>query len=359
MRLRLERRQREPVGLGAEAVAVGPGAEHQVEQPLGPARGRRAPRRSRRRRGPRAAVLARRPPGAPPPRRRSRRSRATSAFGPWPVTIPVRRRSIAPTRRGWSGLGREHRRRVVRHVAHGELVEARRRSAELRERRRPGQDHVGVAGRLVDVDVERDHEVELLERRSRGGPSSGCERPGLPATVISARTWPSPGVSISSARHDDGQLAEDLGQPADAALPAADRGRRGPRRASPAEFDWPAAARVNIAPPAPVEVPGQHVEHVDEPARERPELLRAWCRCGRRRAALGAAASSRAMPRIVLGVDPAGRRDQLRGELARERARPRSSPSTCSATGPGSTRPSSKSVVDHREEQERVGARAG
>ncbi len=32
----------------------------------------------------------------------------------------------------------------------------------------------------------------------------GVERTGLPATVKSARIWPSPGVAISSARHETG-----------------------------------------------------------------------------------------------------------------------------------------------------------
>ena len=35
-------------------------------------------------------------------------------------------------------------------------------------------------------------------------PASGADSTGLPAIVISARTRPSPGVSISSARHDSG-----------------------------------------------------------------------------------------------------------------------------------------------------------
>ena len=35
----------------------------------------------------------------------------------------------------------------------------------LLERRQPGQDHVGVAGRLVDPVVDADHAVELGQRR--------------------------------------------------------------------------------------------------------------------------------------------------------------------------------------------------
>ena len=60
-------------------------------------------------------------------------------------------------------LALEHRRRVVRHVARRELVE-RQVVVRLLERLRRGQDHVGVAGRLVHVDVDREHEVERLDR---------------------------------------------------------------------------------------------------------------------------------------------------------------------------------------------------
>ena len=41
----------------------------------------------------------------------------------------------------------------------------------------------------------------------------GVETTGLPQTVISARTWPSPGVSISSARHATGSSPKISGEP--------------------------------------------------------------------------------------------------------------------------------------------------
>ena len=88
-------------------------------------------------------------------------SASRSASAPWPVTIAVRRRSERHSG-SRSGLGLHRRRRVVRDVAHGELVE-REVVVRARERRRAGQDHVRVARRLVHVDVERDHEVERLE----------------------------------------------------------------------------------------------------------------------------------------------------------------------------------------------------
>ena len=41
----------------------------------------------------------------------------------------------------------------------------------------------------------------------------GVDTTGFPATVISARTWPSPGVSISSARPATGSSPNDSGSP--------------------------------------------------------------------------------------------------------------------------------------------------
>ena len=63
-----------------------------------------------------------------------------------------------------AGLEREHGRRVVRDVARRQLVEGEVVVRAL-ERRRRRQDDVGVARRLVEVEVERDVEVERLERR--------------------------------------------------------------------------------------------------------------------------------------------------------------------------------------------------
>ena len=42
--------------------------------------------------------------------------------------------------------------------------------------------------------------------------ASGVETSGLPAIVTSARTWPSPGVAISSVRQATGSSPNDLGR---------------------------------------------------------------------------------------------------------------------------------------------------
>jgi hypothetical protein len=120
---------------------------------------------------------------------------------------------------GWAvGRRREERRRVVRDVPDRELEEADVVVRHL-ERREPGQDDVRVPRRLVEIDVAAHHELERRERL-RERPPFGFERAGLPAIVMSARICPSPGVSISSARHATGSSPNTSGVFADAARPA-------------------------------------------------------------------------------------------------------------------------------------------
>ena len=165
-------------------------------------------------------------------------------------------------------------------------------------------------------------------------PLLGVDTTGLPATVISARTLSSPGVSISSASARHRQLAEGLGQPAHAALPAPE-----PNAAAAAGR----AVRVALArgrqgehgPALAVEVAGQHVEHVHQPAGQRAELLGGGARCARRRRRARPRASSRAIRRISSGGDARGRRHVL-GAVGRARARgPPRGPPRAPRAGPG------------------------
>ena len=213
-----------------------------------------------------------------------------------------------------------------------------------------------MAGRLVDVDVDADHEVERLERALEPRRCSGVETTGLPAIVTSARTRPSPGVSISSASAATGSSPNDLGRPltrlcqrpSRTPLPLA---RRAGRVALPGggEREHRAALAVEVA--------GEHVEDVDEPARQRAELLRAWCRSARTRRRRSAAASSRAIRRISSASIPHGRRDRLGRE-----GRARSSSASSSAVQrarrarPGSTSPSAISASTIANSSRRVGA---
>ena len=142
----------------------------------------------------------------------------------------------------------EDRRRVVGDAADRELVE-REVVVRLRQRLGGGEDDVGVAGGLVDVDVERDHEVERLDRRlERAGVGRRDQR-------VAGDRDQRPDLALARGRDllgepDDRQLAEDLGPAADPARPAADRDMPLPTGPVPAELRWPTAASGNIAPPS-------------------------------------------------------------------------------------------------------------
>ena len=154
---------------------------------------------------------------------------------------------------------RQRGRRPVRDVADGEVGEREvvvRRAGGRRRR----QDHVGVPGRLVDVGIDTHHEVQAgdggvepvgIRYRQAGVAGERDERPHL---ALARR----PDLVGQS---DRGQLAEHLGQPAYPAVPA-------PGHETRAGTGTPAAGGRQREHRAarPVEVAGQHVEHVDQPA---------------------------------------------------------------------------------------------
>ena len=83
---------------------------------------------------------------------------------------------------GFTVLDREHRLGVVGDVAHRELQQGQVVVAALEARWR-GQDHIGVPGRLVQVDVDRHHEVEGRRARRR------ADRRGSASTAPGCRQW--------------------------------------------------------------------------------------------------------------------------------------------------------------------------
>ena len=154
----------------------------------------------------------------------------------------------------------------------------------------------------------------------------------------------------------DRQLAVGLGQPAHAAVPApeahalaaaAGAGRVALRRRGAREH------RAALA----VEVAGQHVEHVDQPAGERAELLRAGADAGVHGGARRGGQLARHAPDL-LGVDPAGARHPLGREARARSAGTSSSPLRCSASAPGVDEVLLDERARHRGEQQRVGAGA-
>ena len=124
---------------------------------------------------------------------------------------------------------------------------------------------------LVEVDVDADHEVELAQRRVEAGAVG--RRQHRVAGDRDQRADPAlaGGVDLLG-QAGDRELAEQLGEPADAAGEAAEARAAAP----PGRARGVGGARRgggNIAPPGRVEVAGEDVDHVDQPAGQRAELL--------------------------------------------------------------------------------------
>ncbi len=141
---------------------------------------------------------------------------ATSAVGPLAGHDAGQAQQRLPLLRH---LGLQRRRGEVGHVAHRELVE-REVVVRALERGRAGQDDVGVAARLVDVDVQADEQVEPVER--------GLKPVGVRRRQAGVAAEREERLDLAFARcldlvreRDDGQLAERLGQAPHAARPAA------------------------------------------------------------------------------------------------------------------------------------------
>ena len=276
-----------PSGLPPKAVAAMAGAEKEIEQPLldGTVAERRA--RSRRRRGRGSGSPGPRPPPRSAPASVALASTAGSVPAPSPAAIAARRTRISNSD-GCAGLALEDGRREVGHVAHRERRE-REVVVRLLEDGGRRQDHVGMPRRRVQVRVDADHQLEPARAGRSSRPASGVVSAGLPAIVSRARTCPVPDVSISSASVATGSSPIASGRPRTRLCqrPVRNAARRASRLLVGGVGEHGAAR--------PVEVAGEHVEHVDEPGCERAVRGR-------------------------VGADaPVDDRRRGRGELARER----------------------------------------
>ena len=211
---------------------------------------------------------------------------------------------------------RERRRAVTRGIAPRELRE-RYVEVGLGERRERRQDDVRVARGLVEVDIEAHHQRErfecLRDPRTVRCREYGVTRDGEHrAHLARAR-----GLDLLG-EASDRQLAEHLRRARHTATPPARghalplaRRARGVRRER-RRFREHRAARL-------VEVPGQRVDHVDEPRRERAVLLRARADAAVEGRAL---AGSELVRELADGrrIDPAARRREIRREVRHRRA---------------------------------------
>ena len=211
-----------------------------------------------------------------------------------------------------------------------------------------------MASGLVEVDVDADHEVQALERRGqavavrrahRRVSGHGHQR----AHLALARRLD----LLGQARR--GQLAEDLAHSAHAAVPAPEARTAAASGLAGGVRGADRGAREHRAARA-VEVAGEDVEHVDEPARRRPEALRRGADPPVDRGA-GRAASSRAMRRISGAAIPHAAATSS-GASSPASARTVSSPATCSRERARVRQALGEEGVHEREQQQRVGAGA-
>ena len=158
---------------------------------------------------------------------------------------------------------RKNRPSPFRHIAHRQ-VNIKRRKVGIHRMRRAGQDHVGMARGLVQVDVERDHELEAVKRLDH------FVRVWVGQHRIAGHG--DEGADLAFSRRQDfllqrarRQRAAELGQSADAGLPAVhrrhaiDKGIVEHQHRNNADREHHAARPIHIA--------RQHVDRVLQPTR--------------------------------------------------------------------------------------------
>jgi hypothetical protein len=141
----------------------------------------------------------------------------------------------------------------------------------LLERREPGQNHVRVARRLVEIVVDADH---TLEHRQRAVQARGVGRRNDRVSGDRDESLDLAGARRADLLGEAGEwkLPEHLGRPAHARAKASDFDPVRPLRI----WQGVHAPRDRIAehePAGPIEVAGENRHDVDEPRRKRAELL--------------------------------------------------------------------------------------
>src|SRR5690606_15314360 len=165
-----------------------------------------------------------------------------------------------------AGVGREHGRGVRGHVAYGE---GREREVEVTAAGgvHGREDHAGMAGGLVEIRVNADHEVEPGERLVEAG-AVRCGECGVAGDGDERPNLARPRGGDLLGEHHHGEFALDLGHPAHAAVPAAG--------AEAAVLRVPYRCLVGGErehhPTRAVQVSGEDVDDVDQPGRQGAKL---------------------------------------------------------------------------------------
>ena len=173
-----------------------------------------------------------------------------------------------------------------------------------------------MARRLVDVDVDRHHELERFESGVEA-PAVGRRQDGVAGDRDQRADLALPRRVDLLREGDDGQLAHGLGQPAHARRVAVQAGLPPEARLAPGVGGAGRGAREHGAAGS-VEVAREHVEDVDQPGGEGAEL-------GGRGADAPVHAGSRGSGEVAsqppddVSIDAHGRSDDLRGEVGAQR----------------------------------------
>ena len=200
-----------------------------------------------------------------------------------------------------------------------------------------------MPGRLVHVDVDREHEVEPLDRALE--PAAVRRRDERVAGDGDRARAPGPRRACRSPRRarTTGSSPKYSGSPRTRLVPAPEAHAASRRRPAPRSSSGPPPRAVNMRAALAVEVAREHVQHVHQPARVRAELLRAGAdppvdraRARPPPARAPSAGSRRPRSRTRPPPPPAGTR-------ARARA-PRRARSGARRARPTSSRPSSTIV---------------
>ena len=171
-----------------------------------------------------------------------------------------------------------------------------------------GQNHIGVARGLVQVNVHADHKVQRRQRPGQAWPvGAGQHRVGGDGDQ---RTHlPRAGGLDLFGQAGDGQLAHHLGRAADPGVVAT--GGNALATAGPAHGVGAEGGRLGKHGAARcIQVPGKHIEHIHQPARQRAVFLGAGANARVHRR-LGRSGQSAGQVPNGVGAEAAARRHRL------------------------------------------------
>ena len=212
-------------------------------------------------------------------------------------------------------LQRKNRCTPFRHITHHQVNKVRR-EIRVHRMRRAGQNHIRMARGLVQIDVERDHEVEAFKCLGQ------ALRIGIGQHRVAGHG--DKGADLAFARRHDffnqctvWKRAGELRQAADACLPAVHRRHIADEDIVEHHVRDDADRKHHAT--RTVDVAGQHIDHILQPARHGAETLRAGAESSIPGGAVGPGEFACELTNHV-GRHGTRCRHPLRGILGRQRA---------------------------------------